>query len=176
MTPSPRQPAVNQGARRRWLASLTSGTRPRSTSPSPPSSIAPSRVAHIRLLDELDHLPVSDEIPLGVRRVGEEAAGDRQLAPIGSRCLLRDPPAVDPPLSNQTYRGLDLRASAITEPLEHAAINLERLLWIDLAHRHMILSHSDRFGETAACRPPRAQMTDARAQEDPLSVPHAPRG
>ncbi len=33
----------------------------------------------------------------------------------------------------------------------------------------MILSHSDRFGETAACRPPRAEMTDARAQEDRLS-------
>src|SRR5690348_9795726 len=68
------------------------------------SSIAQSRVAHVRVLDELDHLPVGDEIPLGLRRVGEEPAGDRQLAPIGTRRLLGDPGAVDPPLSNQTYR------------------------------------------------------------------------
>jgi hypothetical protein len=68
----------------------------------------------VRFLDELDHLPVGDEIPLGVGRVGQEAAGDRQFAPLGSRCLLRDPGTVDPPLGNQTDRRLDFRAGAIT--------------------------------------------------------------
>src|SRR5207237_10002990 len=34
----------------------------------------------------------------------------------------------------------DLRASAIAEPLEHAATNLEPLLWIDLTHRHKIFA------------------------------------
>jgi hypothetical protein len=33
----------------------------------------------------------------------------------------------------------DPRAGAITEPLEHAGTDLELLLRIDLAHRHMIL-------------------------------------
>src|SRR6185437_9075370 len=129
----------------------------------PPSSIAPFRVARVRVLDELDHLPVGDEIPLGVRRVGEEPAGDRQLTAIGARRLLGDPGAVDAPLSNHTYRGLDLRAGAITEPLEHAGTDLEPLLWIDLAHRHMILSESNRIRETAA-RPPPPHPDDPRSR------------
>src|SRR5437764_70383 len=74
------------------------------------SSVAPSRVAQVRCLDELNHLPIRDEITLGIRRVREEAAGYRQLVPIGSFCLFGDPRAVDPPLGNQTDRGLDLRA------------------------------------------------------------------
>ena len=66
-----------------------------------------------------------------------------QLAPIGTGRLLGNPGAIDPPLSNQTNRGLDLRAGAITEPLEHATTDLERLLWVDLAHRQMVLSRPD---------------------------------
>src|SRR5947209_5548437 len=151
MTPSPRRRQSLEVRGAAGFRPLTSGTGPRSTSPSRPSSIAPSRVAPVRVLDELDHLPVGDEIPLGVGRVGKEAAGDPQLAPIGSCRLLGDPRAVDPPLSNQTYRGLDLRAGAITEPLELAATDFKRFLWIDLAHAHIILSHSDRFGESARC-------------------------
>jgi hypothetical protein len=50
---------------------------------------------------------------------------------IASRRLLGNPGAVDPPMSNQTCRGLDLRAGAATEPLEHPATDLERLLWLD---------------------------------------------
>src|SRR5438270_2837970 len=165
------------GLEPRWARRSPIGSRdaslPRVIALRRPSTFAPARVAHVRVLDELDHLPVGDEIPLGVRRVGEEAAGDRQLAPIGSRRLLGDPGAVDPPLSNQTYRGLDLRASAITEPLEHAATNLERLLWIDLAHRHMILSRSDRFGETAARRPPRQRARARQADETRYRQPEA---
>src|SRR5436305_15279457 len=88
-------------------------------------------------LDELDHLPVGDEIPLGLGRVREEAAADRQLAPIGSCRLLGNPRAVDPFLGNQSYSRLDLRAGAITQSLEHAATDLELLLWIDLAHGHI---------------------------------------
>jgi hypothetical protein len=42
-------------------------------------------VAQACFLDELDHLPVGDEISLCIARAGEEAAGDRQPTEIGSR-------------------------------------------------------------------------------------------
>jgi hypothetical protein len=103
----------------------------------------------MRFLYKLDHLPVRDEIPLCIGRIGEETAGYRQLAPIGSCRLLGNPSAVDPLLGNQTNRGLDLRARAITEPLEHAGTDLERLLWVDLAHRHIVLSLPDLCAEPA---------------------------
>ena len=79
----------------------------------------------MRFLDELDHLPIRDEISLGIRRVREEAAGYRQLTAIGSFGLFGDPGAIDPPLGNQTYRELDLRAGAIPESLEHAPPDLK---------------------------------------------------
>src|SRR5581483_4429389 len=101
-----------------------------------PSNIVPSPVAQVCFLGELDHLPVGDEVPLCVGRVREEAAADRQLAPIGSCRLLGNPGAVDPLLGNQSYSRLEVCAGAITESLEHAATDLELLLWIDLAHRH----------------------------------------
>jgi hypothetical protein len=99
----------------------------------------------VYFLDKLDHLPVGDEIPLRVGRFGKEAAGDRQLAPIGARCLLGDPGAVNPPLGNQTDCRLDFRAGAITESLEPTANDLELLFWIDLAHRHTILSLAESY-------------------------------
>src|SRR5947207_5864455 len=129
----------------------------------------------MRFLDELDHLPVSDEVPLCIGRISEEAAGYRQLAPIGSCRLLGDPGAVDPPLSNQTYRGLDLRAGAITEPLEHAATDLERLLWVDLAHRHIVLYHPIDSAKLPHDDRPSVQRTHARAHGDLLSIRHTPR-
>src|SRR5947209_13001264 len=124
----------------RWKARSASGPTPSSGAQRGfsglrrASSVAPSLVAQVRFLDELHHLPIRDEIALGVRRVREELAGYSQLVPSGSFCLLGDPRAVDPPSGNQTDRGLHLRAGAIAESLEYARAYLERLLRVDLAH------------------------------------------
>ena len=66
----------------------------------------------MRFLDELDHLPVRDEIPLCLGRVGEEAAGHRQLAPMGSGRLLGNPGPIDP------LFGIKPIANWISEPVQ----------------------------------------------------------
>ena len=158
----------------------------------PRSSTFPARIAQVCLLDELDHLPVSDEITLCLRRVGEEAAGDHQLTSIGFCRLLGNPGPFDPPLSNQAYSRPNLRAGAITESLEHAATDLELVLWIDFAHSHMILSQPNGFGKQqhdhrcliqmshASPRggrpcPPHTQCTLRRRRPPPADWPPRPR-
>jgi hypothetical protein len=73
-----------------------------------PSDIAPFRQAPTLFLDELDHLPIRDEIPLRVGRIREEAAGYRQPARIGTALCSSTPGPVDPVSGDQTYREPDL--------------------------------------------------------------------
>jgi hypothetical protein len=80
-------------------------------------------------------LPVSDQISLGVGCIREKAAADRQPVLIGTGRLLVDPGPVDALSSDETYRGLDLRAGAVTEAPEHAGSDFQSLLWIHVSHR-----------------------------------------
>ena len=91
-------------------------------------------------LDELDHLPVRDEITLSLGRIREEAAGDREVPLIASGCLLVNPGPADPVSRDEPDRGLDLRAGAISKPLEHAGLDLNRFVWVHVPHRHILLA------------------------------------
>ena len=95
----------------------------------------PLRQPQSLFLDEPDHLPVRDEISLGVRCIREKATADRQPVLVGPGRLLVDPGPVDSFSGDETYRGLDLRAGAVTEAPEHAGSDFQSLLWVHISHR-----------------------------------------
>ena len=83
-----------------------------------PSSVTPARVAQGRFLDQLDHLPVGDEIVLWSVVFAKKWRAIVNSPRSRPAAWLGDPGVVDPLVGNQTYSRLDLRAAAITESLE----------------------------------------------------------
>ena len=77
---------------------------------------------------------------------------------IRSRRLLIDPGSIDPLLRNETYRGFDLRASAITKTLERVGTDLKLFVRV---HINIVTysSRNDPAVPTFTVRPSGAILT-----------------